>query len=139
MYMYIPDTHISLVLCAVAPYSQYLSPLQRAAHPHGLYYSDVVPPPPDSQGRNIVVDFDPTPYATILPHATTSTDNPLSGEECGGCTYIHVHYTCISTAADEKKSEENETSHPVEDKLKDTCTCRCACILNLHVHTSTCT
>jgi hypothetical protein len=50
-------------------------------HPHGLYYSDVVPPPPGSQGKNRIIEVDstPTPYATILPHATTPTDNPLSG------------------------------------------------------------
>jgi hypothetical protein len=49
---------------------------KRAAHPHGLYYSDVVPPPPYSQGKNRIIEGDstPTPYATIQPHATTPTD-----------------------------------------------------------------
>ena len=52
-------------------------PLQRAAHPHGLLYAELGPPPPQHKAikNRIVLEEPRTPYAIVLPqkgHATST-------------------------------------------------------------------
>ena len=50
--------------------------LQRAAHPHGLLYAELVTPPPQHKLK-IILDEPKTPYVTVVPQTTACSGGQL--------------------------------------------------------------
>ena len=87
-----------LLVCDNSLLFLYHVPLQRRAHPQGLHYTEVAPPPPDSQGsgRNWILDEPPTKYATILPHIPLPADGPRTGQSSIVVLFEHTR-TYVAT------------------------------------------
>ena len=100
-----------------------LIPLQRAAHPYGLLYAELGPPPPQHHliTNRIILEEPKTPYAIVLPHTSDTTGTGGYMYTSLRCNYNHVLLLYIvvcmhmSTIEDDK-SEENETASQPEVK-----------------------